>query len=50
VTADPIRHRAAAYDIAREYLAADRVLPPMIETLFSKERILPPGKSVGPTS
>jgi len=46
VTADPHRHRTAAYEIAREYLAADRVLPPMIETIFSTERILPPGKQI----
>jgi hypothetical protein len=42
VAADPLRHRAAAFEIAREYLAADRVLPPMIETIFAKERVLPP--------
>jgi hypothetical protein len=44
VTADPQRHRAAAYEIAREYLAADRVLPPMIETIFAAggDRLLPP--------
>lgn len=27
-------HRAAAYEIAREYLAPDRVLPPMIEAIY----------------
>jgi hypothetical protein len=42
VTAEPARHRAAAYEIAREYLAADRVLPPMIETIFSDKKVLPP--------
>ena len=31
---DPQSHRAAAYEIAREYLAPDRVLPPMIDTIF----------------
>jgi hypothetical protein len=35
VAADPIGHRAAAYDIAREYLAPDRVLPPMIDSIFA---------------
>jgi hypothetical protein len=45
VAAHPNRHRAAAYEIARQYLAADRVIPPMIETIFSADRVLPPGKS-----
>jgi hypothetical protein len=30
----PAEHRAAAYEIAREYLAPDRVLPEMIESIF----------------
>jgi hypothetical protein len=34
IAADPAKHRAAAYEIAREYLAPDKVLPPMIEELF----------------
>ncbi len=38
VTAEPIRHRLAAYEIAREYLAADKVLPPMIEAIFATPR------------
>ncbi len=44
VVADPQRHRLAAYEIAREYLAADRVLPPMIETIFETEKVLPPSR------
>jgi hypothetical protein len=36
--ADPLPHRAAAYDIAREYLAPDKVLPPMLEAIFSAPR------------
>ena len=34
VMSDPIKHRDAAYDIAREYLAPDRVLPKMIEDIL----------------
>jgi hypothetical protein len=34
VAADPPRHQLAAYEIAREYLAPDRVLPEMIENIF----------------
>ena len=33
VHAEPAKHRAAAYDIAREYLAPDRVLPAMIDAI-----------------
>jgi len=33
VTADPAAHCAAAYEIAREYLAPDKVLPPMIQAI-----------------
>jgi hypothetical protein len=36
--ANPLPHRAAAYDIAREYLAPDKVLPPMLEAIFSAPR------------
>lgn len=32
--ADPIRQRAAAYEVAREYLAPDRVLPKMISDIL----------------
>ena len=32
--ADPLSHRAAAYEVAREFLAPDKVLPPMIESIF----------------
>ena len=38
VAADPARHQAAAYDVAREYLAPDRVLPPMLEAIFASPR------------
>lgn len=31
---DPKKHQAAAYDVAREYLAPDRVLTPMIEAIY----------------
>ena len=30
---DPVRHPVAAYDFAREYLAADHVLPPMLDAI-----------------
>ncbi|HEX8339985.1 MAG TPA: hypothetical protein VF624_03660 [Tepidisphaeraceae bacterium] len=36
VAADPQRHRRAAYDVAREYLAPDRVVTPMLESIFSR--------------
>ena len=35
VTSDPERHRKAAVEIAREYLAHDKVLPKMIEAIFA---------------
>lgn len=38
VAANPARHRAAAYDVAREYLAPDRVLTPMLEAIFAPHR------------
>lgn len=38
VRLDPQRHRLAAYDIAREYLAPDRVLTPMLEAIFANDR------------
>jgi hypothetical protein len=34
IVADPISHRKAAYEIAREYLAPDKVLPPMLEAIL----------------
>ena len=37
VIADPVGHREAAYEIAREYLAPDRVLPAMIESIFKEK-------------
>jgi len=39
VAADPAGHRAGAYDVAREYLAPDRVLPGMIESIYAKSEI-----------
>jgi hypothetical protein len=50
VTADPDRHRTAAYEIAREYLAPDRVLPPMIEAIFAPRRDRPIAASFIPPS
>jgi hypothetical protein len=41
VTSQPQRHREAAYEIARQYLAPDRVLPPMIEAIYAKPRANP---------
>jgi hypothetical protein len=38
---DPYRHRVAAYDLAREYLAPDRVVAPMLEHISAV-----PGESV----
>jgi hypothetical protein len=38
VAGDPVKHRAAAYEIAREHLAHDRVLPPMIDAIYALER------------
>jgi hypothetical protein len=35
VSAHPQLHRQAAYEIAREYLAHDRVLPPMLDAIFT---------------
>jgi hypothetical protein len=35
VTTEPERHRNAAYELAREYLAPDRVLPDMIEEILA---------------
>ena len=43
ILADPARHRAAAYDVAREYLAPDKTMPQMIESIYAGkgERVLP---------
>jgi hypothetical protein len=38
VSADQVKHRRAAYDIAREYLAPDKVLPPMLEAIYAPKR------------
>jgi hypothetical protein len=38
VNANPVKHRTAAYEIAREYVAADKVLPPMLEAIFAPRR------------
>ena len=35
IAADPIRHREAAYDLAREYLAPDRVIAPMLASILA---------------
>jgi hypothetical protein len=35
VAADPAGHRAAAYEVARQFLAPDRVLPAMIEAIYA---------------
>jgi hypothetical protein len=35
VAAHPQEHRTAAYEIAREYLAPDRVMPPMLDEIFA---------------
>jgi hypothetical protein len=48
VAGDPTAHRLAAYDIAREYLAHNRVLPPMIDAIYASSREaapLPPSQS-----
>ena len=34
LAANPVAQRAAAYDVAREYLAADRVIPPMLGAIL----------------
>ena len=36
VADDPVRHRKAAYEVAREYLTPERVLTPMIESIYEK--------------
>jgi hypothetical protein len=38
VASDTAEHRAAAYEVAREYLSADKVLPPMIDAIFAASR------------
>jgi hypothetical protein len=48
VASDAAKHRAAAYEVAREYLAHDRVLPPMIDAIFAADRArapIPPSRS-----
>jgi hypothetical protein len=47
LSADPLQHRAAAYDIAREYLAPDKVLPPMLDAIFSAHSPSPSGRGQG---
>ena len=51
VHANPVTHRAAAYEIAAEYLAPEKVLPPMIEAIFATGRRddathLPPARAL----
>lgn len=41
VSANPQKHRDAAFAIAREYLAPDKVLPPMIDAIFAPQRKSP---------
>ena len=36
IAADPPRHRRAAYEVAREYLAPARVITPMLDAIFSR--------------
>jgi hypothetical protein len=43
IAAEPQKHRAAAYEIAREYLAPDRVLTPMLEAIYSSSPGTPGG-------
>ena len=38
IASDAVKQSAAAYDIAREYLAPDRVLPPMIDAIYARDR------------
>jgi hypothetical protein len=37
LASDPAKHRRAAYGVAREYLAPDKVLPPMIDAIFAND-------------
>jgi hypothetical protein len=43
-------HALAAYDVAREYLAPDKVLPPMIESIYSSPRHDPATPGIIPPS
>lgn len=43
VASDVARQRIAAHEIAREYLAPDKVLPPMLESILTNQQVLPPG-------
>jgi len=45
ISSDANNQRRLAYEVAREYLAPDRVLPPMIEAIETGRRILPPSHS-----
>ena len=38
IHADPATQRTAAYEVAREYLAADKVCTPMLESVFRGPR------------
>lgn len=42
VMRDPVTARHQAYEIAREYLAPDRVLPPMLESIVTGRVVRPP--------
>lgn len=51
IASDPARQRELAYGIARDYLAPDKVLPPMIDAIFAKGAVdapLPPTPSQTP--
>jgi len=37
ISSDPEKHQHAAYEIAREYLAADRVMPKLLSDVFSSQ-------------
>jgi hypothetical protein len=47
VAAHPAEHRTAAYEIAREFLAPDRVLPQMIEAIDASRPATPNGQVTG---
>lgn len=42
----PDFHRRRAYDIAREYLAPDRIIPPMIDAIFASRQTSESGSSI----
>lgn len=44
IASDATKQRQLAYEVAREYLAPDRVLPPMLEAIQTGQKILPPSR------